>query len=254
MLAASPLADRFDRDKDMTIAELVSLSDEDFLREVYRVILGREIDSSGLEGYRRQLAQGRSRQSVLVSLARSKEAKARFAPPALFELTDEAFVDAVYVRMLGRNADSQGMRHYIGQLRKHGDRMKVLRGIGNSDEARRHDPRGWALRRELEELVRREGSLLGWRKLLPEGRGRTAVRGPGQTEMAVFAKELLQVQREENAALKDQVMLLASAIEGLVAAQKRDAARIDALITVSDNWALDLSNTVSIPSPARESR
>ncbi|WP_232493689.1 DUF4214 domain-containing protein [Novosphingobium kaempferiae] len=219
----------------MTIAELVSLQDEAFLHEAYRLVLGREIDTSGLEGYRRKLAQGRSRQSVLVALARSKEAQARFAPPALFELSDEAFVDAVYVRMLGRNADADGMRHYLGQLGRHGDRMRILRGIGASEEARRHDPRGWSFRRELDDLIRRETSLLGWRRLLPEVRGRApSARGSSQGEMAVFAKEMLQVQREENAALKDQIMLLASAIEGLAAAQKRDAARIDALIAARD--------------------
>ena len=166
----------------MTIAKLVSLNDEDFLHEAYRLVLGREIDSTGLEGYRRKLAQGRSRQSVLVSLARSKEAKARFAPPALLELTDEAFVDAVYVRLLGRNADAEGMQHYVGQLRKHGDRMKVLRDIGSSDEARRHDLRGWAFRQDLEDLVRREGSLFGWRKLLPGKRSSAFSGGSSQKE------------------------------------------------------------------------
>lgn len=215
----------------MTIAELVALNDEDFLHEAYRLVLGREIDNSGLEGYRRKLAQGRSKQWVLAALARSKEVQARFAPPALLELPEEAFVDAVYIRLLGRNADAEGMRHYLEQLGRHGDRIKVLRTIGSSQEARRHDPVGWAFRRELDDLVRRESSLLGWRKLIPENRGRAlSPRRSSSAELDVFSKQMLQVQREENAVLKDQVALLASAVEGLAAAQKRDSARIDELM------------------------
>ncbi len=214
----------------MTIAELVALNDEDFLHEAYRLVLGREIDNSGLEGYRRKLAQGRSKQSVLAALARSKEAQARFAPPTLLELPEETFVDAVYIRLLGRNADAEGMRHYLEQIGRHGDRVKVLRTISSSQEARRHDPVGWAFRRELDELVRREGSLLGWRRLLPARSGALSRNRSAPAEFDIFAKQMLQVQREENAALKDQVILLASAVEGLAAAQKRDAARIDELV------------------------
>lgn len=209
----------------MRIAELASLPDETFLREAYRLVLGRDIDTSGLEGYKRRLARGARRESVLVDLARSAEARARFAPPALLELPDEAFVDSAYVRFLGRNADPDGMRNYLSQLGKHGDRIRILRALGGSQEARRHDPVGWAFRHELNDLIRRETSFLGWRKRVKAGRGRVA-RGSSQQELDLMARELMQAQREENALLKDQIIMLTSALEGVSLAQRHDTARI----------------------------
>lgn len=209
----------------MRIAELVSLPDETFLREAYRLVLGRDIDTSGLEGYTRRLARGGSRESILVDLACSVEARTRFAPPALLELPEEAFIDSAYVRFLGRNADPGGMQNYLAQLGKHGDRMRILRALGGSWEARRHDPVGWAFRQELDDLIRRETSFLGWRKRIKAVR-RRAAQGSSNQELDLMARELMQAQREENALLKDQIMMLTSALEGVSLAQRRDTARI----------------------------
>lgn len=215
----------------MGIAELVMLADEEFLREAYRFVLGREVDASGLQGYQAKLAGGASKERVLADLARSNEARDRFAPPVLLNLPDEEFIDSVYVRLLGRNADASGMLSYIAQLRMHGDRRRIIRDIGMSEEARRYDPSGWTMRRELEDLVRREMSVLRWRKW---GRwwmvrAQKAASKAKHQKFEASPEQTPHSHRAESAQLKDQMIMLASALEGVLAAQHSYAARLDAL-------------------------
>jgi hypothetical protein len=123
------------------------------------------------------------------------------------------------------------MRNYLAQLRKHGDRMQIMRNIGASEEARRHDPLAWTFRQELGDLIRRETSFLGWRKWISPRRNRPAasMRGTSREDFELFSKEMLQVQRVENAAIKDQIMLIASAIDGMLAARRSNTAQIEEL-------------------------
>ena len=208
----------------MRIAELVSLTEDEFLREAYRLVLGRDIDIAGLEWYSRKLAGGRSKEAVLVELSRSDEAIARLSPATLPELGDEAFIDSTYVRLLGRNADAGGMRAYLTQLRKCGDRMRIVQDIAGSAEARRYDPTGWVFRREMNELILRETSFLGWRKLIPRRSfglpQHGAKRGLSGDDLEVFSQAILQAQRAEKSTLIDQIKLLTAALEGVSNAQR----------------------------------
>jgi hypothetical protein len=71
--------------------ELLNLSGESFLRAAYVSILGRPIDEDGLASYTAQLRLGVEPSTLLVALARSREAAERRAPavPGLFELVRE---------------------------------------------------------------------------------------------------------------------------------------------------------------------
>lgn len=215
----------------MKLAEVTALPDDAFLRMAYHLVLGRDVDENGLSNYRQKLARGKSKLWVLKDLARSDEAAARFAPPELLALPDESFIDAVYIRLLGRNADTDGLRHYLGELRKNGDRRAILRSVGSSEEARRHDPEAWAWRTELEKVVRRWRISLRWRTWFKQRRTKivaplTSVSAATITD--VMVNNIGDDRSAENQALKDQIRLIASALEGISHAQRAAATNIDA--------------------------
>ncbi len=57
----------------------------------------------------------------------------------LLELNDELFVDAAYMIVLGRTADSGGKRTYLRKLRAGAGRGSVILWLSKSDEGRRHN-------------------------------------------------------------------------------------------------------------------
>lgn len=61
----------------MTLDDLLSLGDEDFVLQAYRSLLGREADESGLASYLRQVRQGVDKSALLVALAKSSEGSKR---------------------------------------------------------------------------------------------------------------------------------------------------------------------------------
>lgn len=60
-----------------SIASLLALSDEAFVRAAYLAILGREVDPSGLANYLEQVRTGESKAQIAAELARSPEAQRR---------------------------------------------------------------------------------------------------------------------------------------------------------------------------------
>jgi SAM-dependent methyltransferase len=67
-----------------TVDELFNLSDVEFIRAAYRLLLGREVDSSGFSSTLENLRLGRSdRYSVLHNLSRSEEGRRLAAPVKL---------------------------------------------------------------------------------------------------------------------------------------------------------------------------
>lgn len=231
----------------MKLAEVAALPDDAFLHMAYHLVLGRDVDESGLLYYRQKLARGKSKLWVLRNLARSDEAVARFAPPELLALPDEAFVDAVYVRMLGRNADSSGLQHYLSELRKKGDRRAILRAVGSSEEARRHDPEAWAWRSELEQITRRRRIPFRWRAWFKRGRLKIvspAKPAPITSVPDMAANGTLDEQCAGNQALKDQIRLIAGALEGISNAQRTAAASVDAQLQALNAVVGELSRKI----------
>lgn len=60
-----------------SVSDLLRMSGEAFIRACYRSILGREADAEGLRHYREALRAGKSKESILVDIAVSPDAKQR---------------------------------------------------------------------------------------------------------------------------------------------------------------------------------
>ncbi len=68
---------------------------------------------------------------------------------ALFECTDEQFVLNCYHLILGREPDEEGYLHHINMLQRGRSRLRVVRGMARSSEARRLGVRVTGLRRAI---------------------------------------------------------------------------------------------------------
>jgi len=144
------------------VDQMLRLGGEAFVRSAYRAILARDPDPAGLHHYLSALRCGQRKTQILRSLAKSAEASARSSYLDLQHLSDEAFIDAVYQRILGRRPDPVGRAHYLTLLRKHRSRWRVIRNITKSPEALRHNADALAFKRHLEALIRQEGALRAW--------------------------------------------------------------------------------------------
>ena len=143
----------------MTLNRLLALSGDDFLRQAYRIVLGRDSDEAGMTHYREKFAKGRDKTWVLTDLARSREACHRESGDDLAYLPDEEFIDLIYLRLLGRAADPVGKQHYLAKMNAGDSRKNVMRSLRRSMEGRRHQA---GIAEEIDFLLRRR-SLLGWR-------------------------------------------------------------------------------------------
>jgi hypothetical protein len=141
---------------------LLRLVGEDFIRAAYNAILGRDPDPEGLRHYLSALRDGCRRTRILYALARSDEARARARCQDLRPLPDDAFIDAVYQRLLGRRPDPTGKDHYLRLLAKRGGRQRVIRDIKSSPEARACGAKDLAFTRSLQAALRTEGGLGTW--------------------------------------------------------------------------------------------
>lgn len=163
--AAGSRAVPTDMEQTMTLTELLTLPGEAFVRSAYRSILGREADPGGLRHYLARLARGHDKSSVVQDLAASREGRARLNHEDLRGVPPAEFIDALYRRVLGRAPDAAGRQHYLDQLRKHGDRDRVIRDLENSAEARARNAQPASFRRELALLAREQRGargVLGW--------------------------------------------------------------------------------------------
>src|SRR5262245_31366624 len=113
------------------VRDLWRKSDEEFLRGLYRLLLERDPDASGLEHYKLVLLGGRPRTEVVREIARGPEAAATGLDTSwlgrlddftadgiwrrlheLWPLPDGPFVEGLYPLLLGRPADPAGLEHY----------------------------------------------------------------------------------------------------------------------------------------------
>lgn len=227
----------FSRSKEtiMTLQELLALPDEDFLRSVYVLILGREPDESGLNNYRRQLERGVSKKAIVAEVAESKEGRARYSHLDLAQLSDNDFVDAIYSRVLGRSPDPEGKRHHLDRLRKNADRQRIIVSLENSEEALRRDPAAASFRRDLNMLLRRESRRPRWlnrrqqeevhqvaamRSDFSNGAAKISEPPAGQTRaLGATIEALSKAQKEELASMREQIGALRAAVDELSSLQ-----------------------------------
>lgn len=148
----------------MTLGELLSLSNEAFVRAAFRIVLGREADDTGIDHYLNRLGSGHSKTHVLKDIVRSDEAKARAGYAELTALPDEVFVDAVYQRVLGRPADPDGKRHYVELLSRSRNRVRVVEDIQKSAEALKSGTSVLTFEHELTAYLKEEKRGKRWWK------------------------------------------------------------------------------------------
>lgn len=227
----------------ISLKRLLSLPAEEFLGAAYHAILGREIDAEGSAHYSAKLAQGRSRSSILVALASSTEARQRESAADLASRSDEDFIEALYLRQLGRPVDPDGRQHYLGKLRKGISRKQIVQSLRNSSEGKRYRA---MFKDNLDLLVRRRTSLFGWRAWFSAapatayygnwsssdivGALRAEVQSAAANSGSLHPTECLETKiqelREEFAVepvisrdgirlIEDKISLLAGAIEGI---------------------------------------
>lgn len=144
----------------IALSRHLALPDDEFLRESYRIILGREVDVDGLVYYGAKLAQGYGRPNVLADVVYSREARERATGGDLIELADDAFVEAAYFRELGRAPDLDGECHYNAFLAAGNARADLLMILRNSAEGRH---RRCGIRDEIDRLARAVRSPFRWR-------------------------------------------------------------------------------------------
>lgn len=106
-----------------------------FLNYSYQVILGRSADAEGLQHYEQKLAEGVNRRDVILSLIASSEAR-RLARNEFQFHSPEDYVAQVYLKILGREPDPQGLVHYAKKAASRRGRLRLARDIASSSEAK----------------------------------------------------------------------------------------------------------------------
>ncbi len=152
---------------------LFSKSEEVFLQQAYKLILGRPIDDSGLTSYLQQLLAGKDRIDILRDIYFSKEGSSFRNLSDLQGLDDEKFIDAVYHRLLGRAPDQVGKEHYLALI-KRGKRKNVIPDIKASKEYKQRHKEQIELEKELLPLLKKAsrkgigGLIQGWGATKPQ--------------------------------------------------------------------------------------
>lgn len=214
------------------ISQLIALPDEQFLRTAYLLIMDREIDENGLLHYLGKLNR-QSKASVLADIALSKEAMQKAVGGDLADLSDKAFIEAVYLRMLGRPADTDGREHSLQRLAAGTPREDIVTDLKHSLEGQRYQGE---FRQGLRQLVRAENSLLGWRKWFsPIADAPVITLSVGQNPIAIETRQIPYQHSEQDIPeqvtvtsfqefrqLRDELSMLYSIVSGIAERQRLD--------------------------------
>lgn len=96
---------------------------------LYQAIFLRPPDTAGLDHWLGEQRRGRSLTQIATAMAAAPEFRTRYGA-----LSDTAFVDRVYLNVLGRTADAAGRRYWVDALRSGQPRGKVVVGFSQSPE------------------------------------------------------------------------------------------------------------------------
>lgn len=146
-----------------SLNELLALDGEAFIRCAYKTLLLRDADPGGLVNYLGFLEAGVSKLDIVDELRSSIEGRRRNVPLAgaqpvasdaelpdihsssiakdidqLLKVDGQQFVESAYMTLFHRQADVQGLRHYVPILRRRGGKAEVLRQLVSSEEYARH--------------------------------------------------------------------------------------------------------------------
>ncbi len=102
-----------------------SLSNEQFVRQIYRIFFRREADPEGLASHTDQINKGVSRGEILYDLRTSQEAANVFVENTT-ELDNSEFLDVAYAVYLKRNLDPENKAAYLEYLEEGNPRQDIL--------------------------------------------------------------------------------------------------------------------------------
>jgi|GEM_PF-3400796 len=128
---------------------ILELDDEDFIQQLYSLLLNRKADKEGQDFYLDALKSGMSRSSLVLSIASSREAVDKrvaavgiknIPMDSLMGYNGALFVDNVYLMLLSRHMDQSGIESYLipytnGQLSK----IEIIYDIRYSSEGEEHN-------------------------------------------------------------------------------------------------------------------
>ncbi len=101
-----------------------------YVQRLYRSVLGREADETGLNGYTGLIMNGaRTPKQVAIEIIFSPEAAGR-------GIGDEQFIGILYNAFMGRDADPDGLAGWMEQLATGSSRGQIAEGFTNSNEFR----------------------------------------------------------------------------------------------------------------------
>jgi hypothetical protein len=156
------------------LSDLLAGDDDQFVRSAYLGVLGRAVDSGGLDTYTSLLASGKSRVEVLIELRRSLEGEAHGAviaglgsatsPEELLAHQDHGFVSCAYQTLLLRPVDAEALVRCVAELGRGAPRLQLLREILDSDEFKSRA----AMALEIERMGKR-GEINGAQPNMPDG-------------------------------------------------------------------------------------
>lgn len=132
--------------------DFLQYEDEEFIRNVYLGLLKREVDSVGLETHLDLLRSGKmTKKDIVSSLHRCEEgrianislskppfaAKECYSYRDFMRYEDETFVENVYMGILKREVDSDGLKHYTDLLRSgKADKKEIILALRECEEGR----------------------------------------------------------------------------------------------------------------------
>lgn len=99
------------------------------IERLYQAFFGRAPDVEGLDYWTGEADRGVSLESIADAFAQSTEFQATYGP-----LDDQAFVELVYVNVLGRSPDAEGLAYWTGLLAGGLDRGTAMVGFSESSE------------------------------------------------------------------------------------------------------------------------
>lgn len=102
-----------------------SLTNEQFVQQVYRIFFRREADPDGLASHSDQLNRGVSRWEILYDLRTSQEAANVFVQNTT-ELDNSEFLDVAYVVYLKKDLDPENKAAYLEYLDRGNPRQDIL--------------------------------------------------------------------------------------------------------------------------------
>lgn len=133
------------------LQQLLQLDGEAFVAEMYRQVLGREVESVAVHHYLKMLDADASKLDIVVTVLRSREAKHLYSrmngsEPILNDATMNAriksllrleavsFIQQLYNEWLDRDPEPAALRHSLDMLRSGWTRYNIMLGVLSSEE------------------------------------------------------------------------------------------------------------------------